>query len=150
MKPEVPDEANAPPPPPPQQEEADKDEDFFKAAKKFKKVKGSNPQQVRQQFLEYQMGLSGSSLSKSQSNTSVKIRPVREVLKRIKFDGKYNAEDYVVGYIDRKAGILEKSVKEWEKFGQEELMAYVRNVKDDHIVWDKTRKIDLVFGTAKA
>jgi uncharacterized protein (UPF0248 family) len=116
------------------------------AAGNFKKLKGSNPQEVRRQFLEHSMKASGSTSSNQKVISSGKLRPGREVLNRMKFDSQYNTEDFVVGYIDRKAGILEKSVEEWGDFGQEELMAYIRNVKDDEIVWDKARKVDLVFG----
>jgi hypothetical protein len=119
--------------------------EVVQAPEKFKKIKGSNPQEVRRQFLEHNMKVSGSSLN-SNTSSSGKLRPGREVLNRMKFDSKYNTEDYVVGYIDRKAGILEKSVDEWGHLGQEELMAYIKNVKADEIVWDKARKIDLVFG----
>ncbi len=112
----------------------------------FRKIKGSNPQEVRRQFLEHHVRVSGRSSEKSNASQSGKLRPGREVLNRMKFDSEYNMEDYMVGYIDRKAGILEQSVEKWGNFGSEELMAYIKNVKDDEIVWDKARKIDLVFG----
>lgn len=118
----------------------------FPAAGNFKKIKGSNPAEVRRQFLEHNMKASGPSAPHSKSSPSGKLRPGKEVLNRMKFDEKYDIADFVVGYIDRKEGILEKSVQEWEKFAQEELMAYIKNVKSDEIVWDKARKVDLVFG----
>jgi uncharacterized protein (UPF0248 family) len=124
----------------------EKKKDSFSAAANFKKIKGSNPAEVRRQFLEHNMQTSASSSGAPNTNSTGKLRPGKEVLNRMKFDGKYDVGDFVVGYIDRKEGILEKSVKEWEEFGQEELMAYVRNVKSDEIVWDKARKVDLVFG----
>jgi len=112
----------------------------------FKKIKGSNPQEVRQQFLQHSMKNSGSPNTNLNENTSGKLRPGKEILNRMKFDSSYDTGDYVVGYIDRKAGILEKSVDEWGEFGQEELMAYIKNVKDEEIIWDRARKIDMVFG----
>jgi uncharacterized protein (UPF0248 family) len=119
----------------------------FPAAGGFKKVKGSNPAEVRRQFLEHSMGASASSSSPSTNTASpVKLRPGKEVLNRMKFDENYEIGEFVVGYIDRKEGILEASVGEWEGFGREDLMAYVKNTKSGEIVWDKARKADLVFG----
>jgi len=122
-----------------------KDKGTVPPAGGFKKIKGSNPQEVRRQFLEHSMKAAGSSSSTNMGSTG-RLRPGREVLNRMKFDRKYKIEDFVVGYIDRKEGILEKSVEEWEVFGQEDLMAYIKNLKDDETVWDKARKVDLVFG----
>jgi uncharacterized protein (UPF0248 family) len=127
--------------------EKDKKKESFPAARNFKKIKGSNPAEVRRQFLEHNMEASISTTPHSSSSTSGKLRTGKDVLNRIKFDEKYDIEDFVVGYIDRKEGIIEKAVQEWENFAQEELMAYIRDVKRDEIVWDKARKVDIVFGT---
>jgi hypothetical protein len=123
----------------------EKKKDAFPAADNFKKVEGSNPAEVRRQFLEHSMKASGSS-STPTGTSAGKLRPGKEVLNCMKFDEGYEIGDFVVGYIDRKEGILEKGVKVWEKFGQEELVAYIKNVKSGEVVWDKARKIDLVFG----
>jgi uncharacterized protein (UPF0248 family) len=116
------------------------------APQKFRKIQGSNPREVRQQFLEHTMKASESALSNPSTNASGKLRPGGEVLNRLKFDSTYDMKDYVVGYIDRKSGFLEVGIDEWEIFGQGGLMAYIKNVKDEEIVWDEARKIDLVFG----
>lgn len=113
----------------------------------FKKIKGSNPAEVRRQFLEHSMKAAPSSSSKPNATSTGKLRPGKDVLNRMKYDEAYDINDFVVGYIDRKEGILEKSVLLWEQFGQEELMAYIKNVKSGDIVWDKARKVDLVTGT---
>jgi uncharacterized protein (UPF0248 family) len=117
----------------------------FPAAGGFKKIGGSNPAEVRRQFLEHTMKASSSSSTPSEQTTG-KLRSGKEVLNRMKFDERYDIEEFVVGYIDRKEGILERSIGEWEGFGREELMAYVKNTKSGEIVWDKARKVDLVFG----
>jgi hypothetical protein len=114
----------------------------------FKKIKGSNPKEVRRQFLQHTMGASESGLKSSTTNSSSsgKLRPAKYVLQRLKHDSEYNAADYVVGCIDRKAGILEKKVKDWKSYDEEELIAYFKDVTSNEIVWDRARKIDLVFG----
>lgn len=113
----------------------------------FKKIKGSNPKEVRRQFLQHTMGASvpGSGSSNTGSSLSGKLRPAKDVLQRLKYDSEYNVADYVVGCIDRKTGILEKKVEDWKNFDEEELIAYFKNVKSHEIVWDRARKIDLVF-----
>lgn len=65
------------------------------------------------------------------SKASEKLRPVKDVLNRLQYDAAYNVEDYVVGYIDRKTGTLEKPVLEY--------------LPDNLVVWDRARKVDLVF-----
>jgi uncharacterized protein (UPF0248 family) len=116
----------------------------------FKKKKGSNPKEVRRQFLQHTMGASGSGSGSGSSTTnsslSGKLRPAKDVLQRLKYDPEYNVADYVVGCIDRKAGILEKKVENWKSFDEEELIAYFKDVKSNEIVWDRARKIDLIFG----
>lgn len=67
-------------------------------------------------------------------------------MKRLKFDARYDTTEYVVGFIDRKAGILEKPVDAWGEYDEEELIAYIKNVSIGKIVWDKANKVDLVSG----
>ena len=112
----------------------------------FKKLKGSNPAQIRKQFLQHAMGGDASELQPGKTKTSTgKLRPPKDVLNRLIFDGGCKVEDYVVGYIDRHAGILEKPVAEWQEYEEQNLIAYFKYVPDDEIVWDRMRKIDWVF-----
>lgn len=107
----------------------------------FKKKAGSNPRQVRQQFLQHVMGQE----SKPESERTTKLRPFKDVLNKLRYDPGYNLDHYVVGYIDRKAGIQEKPASSWGKFREEDLVAYVKNLSEDRVVWDRDAKIDLVF-----
>ena len=109
----------------------------------FKKKVGSNPAQVRKQFLQHAMG--GDQESAYPQKPTGKLRPPKDVLNRLKFDEAYKLEEYVVGYIDRQAGILEKPVEEWREYEEEELIAYFKHVPEDLIVWDRARKVDWVF-----
>jgi uncharacterized protein (UPF0248 family) len=120
------------------------DEDLPKEARRsgstFKKIPGSNPHQIRRQFLKHVMGSDG---AEGQTNeTSVKLRPAKDILKKFKYDPTFDSNDYVIGYIDRKAGILEKPVTAWESFQQEDIVAYFRQVSEDRIIWDRAKKID--------
>lgn len=138
-----------------------------KAAAKFKKIPGSSPGQIRAQFLQHVMSPQESSSSSSASQpTSTKIRPLKDVLNRIQFDPGYNINDYVIGYIDRKAGILEMPVREWVggkgKWVTEDCVAYFKEMvkgggkdgeeenwngkEEGEIVWDRAAKRDWIFG----
>ena len=121
-------------------EDVDTPNEARRAGDTFKKIPGSNPHQIRRQFLQHVMGSDG---PEGQNNEpSVKLRPAKDILKRLKHDPAYDQEDYVVGYIDRKSGILEKSVSTWESFQQEDIIAYFRQVSEDRIIWDRAKKID--------
>jgi uncharacterized protein (UPF0248 family) len=120
------------------------DEDLPKESRRsgntFKKIPGSNPHQIRRQFLKHVMGSDG---SEGQMNEpSVKLRPAKDVLKKLKYDPAFDVNDYVIGYIDRKEGILEMPVTAWESFQQEDIVAYFRQVPEDRIIWDRAKKID--------
>jgi uncharacterized protein (UPF0248 family) len=112
----------------------------------FKKIDGSNPAQVRKQFLQHAIGAgaSNSGAQKWQSSGG-KLRPAKDVLKRLKYDPSYIIEEYVVGYVDRQAGILEKQVNEWQSYEEEELIAYFKHVPKNEIIWDRANKLDWVF-----
>jgi uncharacterized protein (UPF0248 family) len=112
----------------------------LKSGESFKKKANSNPQQVRQQFIQHMMGNQGSTTPKGETTT--KLRPLKDILNRLKYDPAYNVDDYVVGYIDRKAGIREVPTSLWAEFREEDLVAYVKNVVEDRIIWDRSSKTD--------
>lgn len=109
----------------------------------FKKKAGSNPAQVRKQFLQHAMG--GDQQSACTQKSTGKLRPPKDVLNRLRYDSGYQLDEYVVGYIDRQAGILEKPVEKWEEYDEQDLIAYFKHVPEDLIVWDRARKVDWVF-----
>jgi hypothetical protein len=84
----------------------------------------------------------GYDVLKQPSKPSVQLRPAKQVLSGLRHDPKYDFEDYVIGYIDRNAGILEKPVSEWDKFCPDDHVAYFKHVSSDDVVWDRLRKID--------
>ncbi|KAI4253076.1 MAG: hypothetical protein LQ352_003920 [Teloschistes flavicans] len=82
------------------------------------------------------------------------LRPAQDVLNRILHDDALNKSDYVVGYEDRHAGILERAVEDWSVEGVEEeefipmhRILYFKRVSDGKHMWDRGDKIDLFFGT---
>ena len=109
----------------------------------FKK-KAANPGDIRRQFMQHMLG------SDSSSNLSVgpsaKLRPAKDVLKRLRYDPEYDEKDYVVGYINQKAGIIEVGVGKLDEREPEGNIAYFKEVKGGRVVWDRVGKVDLIFG----
>jgi uncharacterized protein (UPF0248 family) len=114
----------------------------------FKKISGSNPHQIRRQFLQHVMGSEGTKDRNHQP--SCKLRPAKDVLNRLRYDPTCDIDDYVIGYIDREAGILEKSIPSFENFDQEDHIAYFKQVSKDRIIWDRAKKIDRLFASGNS
>ncbi|KAK6525327.1 hypothetical protein TWF694_005470 [Orbilia ellipsospora] len=90
------------------------------------------------------------------SGPTPKLRPSHEVFNRIKWDGKYDASGYVVGYEDRFRGVLEIGADKWktemtdEEFVPMHRVVYFKERKTGNVVWDREKRIDLIFGSGKA
>ncbi|KAL9005754.1 MAG: hypothetical protein Q9188_001465 [Gyalolechia gomerana] len=90
----------------------------------------------------------------SQQTVSTSLRPVHDVMNRIRHDSDFRASDYVVGYRDRHVGIMEKALEDWSFDGVEEeefiplhRIVYFKRISDDHVVWDREKRIDEIFGS---
>ncbi|CAG8959266.1 hypothetical protein HYFRA_00012624 [Hymenoscyphus fraxineus] len=92
-----------------------------------------------------------------------RFRPATEVLARLKFDQKYNLDEWVIGYMDRvRAKILEKPAADWdrdttaEEFIPEHRIEYFKRydaeskeggvARGEMILWQKNAKLDRIFG----
>lgn len=87
-----------------------------------------------------------------QPAAATSLRPAQDVMSRIRHDGDLQVSDYVVGYRDRHVGIMEKAVENWsvegveeEEFVPQHRVVYFKRVSDDHIVWDREKRIDEIF-----
>lgn len=75
------------------------------------------------------------------------LRPVQDVVSRIRFDAALDAAGFRVGYEERGAGIRESPLPLFVA-GGDVPWHRVRYVKaGDLVVWDRHARIDLVFGT---
>lgn len=75
------------------------------------------------------------------------LRPVQDVVSRIRFDAALDAARFVVGYEERGAGIRESPLPLFVA-GGDVPWHRVRYVKAGHLtVWDRQARVDLVFGT---
>ncbi|KAH8664974.1 hypothetical protein BGZ60DRAFT_378995 [Tricladium varicosporioides] len=85
------------------------------------------------------------------------LRPAKDVLNRLKYDDKFNLDEFVIGYKDRvKNKIVEKNAIDWEKNSTteewipEHRIEYFKRISvngDEVIVWQKKTKLDLIFGS---
>lgn len=82
-----------------------------------------------------------------------KLRPAADVMSRLRWDDSMDSSDFVVGYEDRFAGIMEKELAEWkseqtdEEFIPQHRIAYFKRRSDGVVVWDRAARVDLVFGS---
>lgn len=80
-----------------------------------------------------------------------KLRTAIDVLNRLLWDPELDADDHNVGYIDRFDGIQEKVATSWkteqtdEEFIPQHRIAYFRRKSTGTVVWDRARRIDLIF-----
>lgn len=77
--------------------------------------------------------------------TKTTLRPTKDVLNRLRFDPAYEINDFVIGCINRQAGIVEIPVTEWKDQESQDCIAYFKDVKKGEVVWDRVSKIDLLF-----
>jgi uncharacterized protein (UPF0248 family) len=86
------------------------------------------------------------------------MRTARDAINRIIHDEEFDASKYVIGYLDRFEGILEKPLLEFDwstKFADadpEDVTIPQHRIRyiatRDAIAWDRDNKIDLIFGSS--
>ncbi|KAH8815699.1 hypothetical protein F5884DRAFT_747230 [Xylogone sp. PMI_703] len=93
------------------------------------------------------------------SAAKTKLRPALDVLNRLRHDRDYDIDRFVVGYLDRFGGMREKRAAEWEadvseeEFVPQSRIWYFKRVAsgdgdgegEDLVVWDREKKVDLIF-----
>lgn len=125
------------------------DEQTSKIAAEFKKKAKTNPSQIRAQFMSQVTGSTTASTSAVPSTATktanTPLRPTKDVFNRLRFDPAYNTEDFVIGCINRQAGIVEIPVTEWKDQEKQDCIAYFKDIKKGEVVWDRVSKIDLLF-----
>jgi uncharacterized protein (UPF0248 family) len=87
------------------------------------------------------------------SSPAPRLRPASDVLSRLRWDANIDIDDYIVGYDDRFLGEREMPVAQWkaeltdEAFIPGHRILYFRRKSDGVKVWDRERRVDLVFGS---
>ncbi|KAL8790311.1 MAG: hypothetical protein Q9213_000663 [Squamulea squamosa] len=91
--------------------------------------------------------------SSTQQPATPSLRPAQDIMSRIRHDPTIQISNFVVGYEDRHCGIMWKSVEEWLDVTEEEdfipmhRIRYFKRRSDDHVVWDREKRIDEIFGS---
>ncbi|KAL8995329.1 MAG: hypothetical protein Q9169_004904 [Polycauliona sp. 2 TL-2023] len=89
--------------------------------------------------------------SSAQQHPMPSLRPAHDIMNRIRHDDGLQTSDHVVGYEDRHVGIKWKGVEEWLNTTEEEdfipihRIRYFKRRSDDHVVWDREKRIDEIF-----
>lgn len=89
----------------------------------------------------------------AQVSAGPKLRPADEVLSRLRWDPNINSADYLVGYVDRFVGEKEVPIDRWkseqtdEEFIPMHRVLYFKRRSDGERVWDRERRIDLIFNS---
>ncbi|KAK6514540.1 hypothetical protein TWF281_004738 [Arthrobotrys megalospora] len=115
----------------------DEQDDFFGSLRKGSKKKNNSPPPPQK------------------SGPTPKLRPSHEVFNRLKWDSKYDASAYVIGYEDRFRGVLEIGVDKWktemsdEEFVPMHRVVYFKDRKTGELLWDREKRIDKLFGSGK-
>lgn len=83
------------------------------------------------------------------------LRPAKDILSRIRHDPALDNNDFIVGYHDRHADVMEMPVAMWkgggdvtdEEFIPQHRILYFRRKTDGVKVWDRKQRTDLLFGS---
>lgn len=89
--------------------------------------------------------ITGDTASSPPKAPSAPLRPTKDVLSRLRFDPAYDIEDFVIGCINRHAGIVEIPVVDWKEQESQDCIAYFKDMKKGKVVWDRVSKTDLLF-----
>jgi len=82
-----------------------------------------------------------------------KLRPTSDILSRLRWDPSFSSELYTIGYLDRFAGVKEIPLEAWKGDSSEEefvpghRILWFRRVSDGILVWERERRVDMVFGS---
>jgi uncharacterized protein (UPF0248 family) len=96
---------------------------------------------------------SGHTHSKS-TGTGSKLRPIQDVISRLRWDASYSDDQYVLGYEDRFVGIKEINLSDWKseqtdlEFIPSHRIVWVRRKGDgEEKIWDRRARFDSLFGS---
>ncbi|KAI0176109.1 hypothetical protein GGR52DRAFT_539583 [Hypoxylon sp. FL1284] len=87
------------------------------------------------------------------TSSAAKLRPAGDVLNRLRWDQAIDSSDYIVGYEDRFAGVVERALNSWrsetthDEFIPEHRIVYFKRRSDGAVVWDKEARRDEMFGS---
>lgn len=84
------------------------------------------------------------------------LRPAKDILSRIRHDPALDDDEFIVGYHDRHADVMEMPVTSWTDCGdfteeewipQHRILYFRLKGENGEKVWDRKERIDLLFGS---
>lgn len=84
------------------------------------------------------------------------LRPAKDILSRIRHDPALDEDDFIVGYHDRHADVMEIPVTSWTGGGdfteeewipQHRILYFRRKGDNGEKVWDRKERVDSLFGS---
>jgi uncharacterized protein (UPF0248 family) len=95
---------------------------------------------------------SGTSGASSQARGG-KLRTSTDVYNRLMWDDNIDRSDYMIGYEDRFVGVMEMPLTSWKREVEDEAfvpfhrVVHFRRMSDGVVVWNRRKRVDLVFGS---
>lgn len=95
-------------------------------------------------------------ITSSSQSKRPSLRPAKDVLSRIRHDPGLDDDDFIVGYHDRHADVMEMPVASWTGGGdfteeewipQHRILYFRRKGENGEKVWDRKERIDLLFAS---
>ena len=98
---------------------------------------------------------------KTKLSKNPKLKTAEDVIRRIQWDEKMDSCEFSVGYVDRFVGLQEKAFDEFSfknfvdvDFEKQEFGVPQHRIQyfkwKGHIVWDKTVRMDYIFGSGNS
>jgi uncharacterized protein (UPF0248 family) len=82
------------------------------------------------------------------------LRPVQDVISRLRWDASYDVESYLIGYEDRFAGVMEMPLASWKSEATDEEFIPLHRIvwirkrgEDGEKIWDRRMRFDGLFGS---
>ena len=82
-----------------------------------------------------------------------RFRTAADVINRLRWDPSMDISDWVIGYLDRFTGPMERSLEAWkteqtdEEFIPQHRVLYFKKKSDGVIMWDRKKRIDKIYGS---
>lgn len=85
--------------------------------------------------------------SDKRQRTRPRLRPIQEVYNRLLWDEAFDPEEFVIGYRDREAGVVEIELVDFEPGGEIPWHRVVYLRRGWERIWDREARLDRVFGS---
>jgi len=116
---------------------------------------GENVDEMKKKLAERKQKTKTHDTPKDEAMEEKKRRLItsEEVFKRIKWDSKFDPDDFIIGYEDRFSGMQETKLSTWDRdVSSESFIPWHRVVyfkQNGTVVWDRKARIDTIFNSTQ-